>query len=146
MENLTKQSLYLLIELSPMAKNASKWKKGVKSYALDLIDSLPDDYNLNLSRYSSVLFPEFEKILLNGKKDWTAYSYGGCVEIYGKDIAQKLCTPTELKRTNYGNKNPNAYENWFDLQAKALMQAWRLIKRNVYNYYKMVNYNKTHIF
>lgn len=146
MENITKQFLYSLIELSPMAKNASKWKKGVKSYALNLIDSLPDDYTLNLHRDSSVCFSEFEKKLLNGARDWTAYSYGGCAEIYDEDIAQKLCTPTELKKTKGGEKNPNAYENWLDLQARALMQAWRLIKRNVYNYYKMVNYNKTHIF
>lgn len=123
MENLTKQSLYLLIELSPMAKNVSKWKKGVKNYALDLIETLPDNFNLNLRRYSSIFFPEFEKILLNGAKDWTDYSYGGCAEIYDEDIAQKLCTQTELKKTNGGgrkipkcirklarftNKSPNA--------------------------------------
>lgn len=40
MKNITKQFLYSLIELSPMAKNASKWKKGVKNYALDLICTL----------------------------------------------------------------------------------------------------------
>ena len=71
-----------------------------------------------------------EKALLNGASSWQQYSDGGCALIYDADIAKILCTPTELKRTRNGELMPNSRENWLDVQASALFQAYRMIRRN----------------
>lgn len=51
--------------------------------------------------------------------------------IYDCDIAETLCTPTELKRTKNGQRNPNSREQWLDVQAQAAFQGWLMIKRAV---------------
>lgn len=106
----------------------SAWSKGVKVYALELIDSLLDGYEYpgDHEFYGS---PADEKELLNGADDWKEFSYGGCALIYDQDIAERLCSPSEYKRTSEGRRNPNARENWLDVQARALLQAANLIFR-----------------
>lgn len=93
----------------------SAWGKGVIAYAVDM---------LNGADVSAVTtLAELTKALLNGAGNWEQYSYGGCALIYDSDIAATLCTPSELKRTRNGERNPNARENWLDVQARALYQA-----------------------
>jgi hypothetical protein len=65
---------------------------------------------------------------LNGARDWRQYSEGGCSLVYNEDIAVRLCTPSELKKTSNGMRNPNASETWIDVQARALQQAFWLIR------------------
>lgn len=60
---------------------------------------------------------------MNGADGWSDYSWGGSALIYNEDIALRLCTPSELKRTANGSKRPNAREEWLDVQARALYQA-----------------------
>ena len=62
-------------------------------------------------------------VLLNGARDWREYSYGGCALIYDGDIAARVCTPSELRRTHGGQRDPNPRETWLDVQARALCQA-----------------------
>lgn len=100
----------------------SAWSKGVKLYALEIIQELPADREF----YGS---PADKKDLLNGADDWSQFSYGGCSLIYNQDIAERLCSPSEYKRTKEGKNPPNARENWLDTQARALFQAQRLICR-----------------
>ena len=95
---------------------ASAWKKGVKLYALELLESLEGDYT--------------EAALLNGAENWSAYSYGGCSLIYDGDIAERLATPSEFKRKKGGYLIPNARETWMDCQSRALSQAARLIAKH----------------
>mgnify|MGYP003155340187 FL=1 len=66
---------------------------------------------------------------MNGASDWEAYSYGGCSSIYNEDIAERLCTPSELRKTRNGDRNPNVNEDWMQCQARALGQASRLVLR-----------------
>ena len=74
-------------------------------------------------------------MLLNGAADWSAYSYGGCALIYDEDIARHYCTPSELRKVTHKDgtisERANARENWLDVQARALNQAARLIKKQV---------------
>jgi len=107
------------IEASPAR---SAWDKGVKLYALEIIQELPADKEF----YSS---PADKKDLLNGADDWHQYSEGGCSLIYNQDIAERLCSPSEYRRTKEGKNPPNARENWLDVQARALYQASLLICR-----------------
>lgn len=104
--------------------NSSAWDKGVTIYALELLDNLDEAMTggyLDLDDITSAL--------LNGAKNWVQYSYSGCALIYNTDIADRLCTPSELKRNRNGNRNPNSRETWLDLQARALFQAANRILR-----------------
>ena len=97
----------------------STWKKGVKDYALEMVEFAEIE-----------LTPEnLKATLLNGAKDWSQYSYGGCSAIYDADIAKRLYTPSELKKKKGGDLQPNTRENWLDVQARALFQAFNLINR-----------------
>lgn len=46
----------------------------------------------------------------------------------GDNDREALCTPSELRLTDYGRKDPNARETWMDVQVRAHVQAWALIK------------------
>ena len=106
----------------------SAWAKGVTVYALELLDELDEAIENGYFDEADLAAPKIlKKQLLNGASDWSQYSWGGCSLIYNEDIAFRLCNPTELKRTNYGKRRPNASEEWLDTQARALSQASRLI-------------------
>lgn len=106
----------------------SAWNNGVKTYAIELLDNAAS--NRECEEFASL--QELKDAILNGAKDWMQYSEGGCSLIYNADIAERLCSPSELKRTKNGLSDPNSRENWVQCQARALFQAWELIKR-VYN-------------
>lgn len=57
------------------------------------------------------------------------YSWCECAMIYDRDIAERLCCPSVLRRTNNGERRPNASEVWFDVQTRACSQACARIKR-----------------
>ena len=108
-----------LIKAIKESKARSAWAKGVKLYALNLVEksyqNATDIVKVNMAVY------------LNGAETWKEYSYGGCALIYDYDIAKRLCTPSELKKTDFGRKQPNGSVTWLDVQARALYQAHRLI-------------------
>lgn len=106
-------------ELETM-KARSAWGRGVIAYALDMVDGF-EDY-LPPSDLDGL-----KSLLLNGAKDWREYSYGGSSLIYNGDIAKRLCSPSEYKRTGAGLRYPSRHEDWCDVQARALYQAWALI-------------------
>lgn len=106
----------------------SAWSKGVTEYALELLDSLAEGIEGGYYYADDISAPRvLEKNLLNGAADWSAYSWGGCSLIYDADIAERLCTPSELKKTRNGERKPNAREEWLDCQARALYQAARRV-------------------
>lgn len=100
----------------------SAWARGVKAYALELLENLAE---LTADKLADP--PAVRAALLNGAEDWKQYSYGGCSLIYDPDIAARVCTPSELKRTHNGERYPNSCEIWLDVQACALSQAARLV-------------------
>ena len=109
-------------------KDRSAWDKGVTVYALELLDELEE--NREYDKADKYLHPlELKAELLNGAADWNQYSWGGCSLIYDGDIAERLCTPSELKRKRGGDLQPNNREEWLDVQARALCQAARRISR-----------------
>ena len=95
----------------------SAWNRGVMRYALELINTVEIGKEIT------------EKNLLNGAKDWKEYSEGGCALIYDELICRRLCTPSEINKTRNGERKPNKYETWMDVQARALYQAARLIMK-----------------
>lgn len=85
----------------------SAWSKGVSIYAAELRETLAEN---NL--------PATKENMLNGARNWSEYSYGGSALTYDADIAERLCSPSELKRKKGGDLQPNSRETWLDCQAR----------------------------
>ena len=114
-----------LLQKVENVKVRGAWNNGVKMYAIELLDDAAS--NRDYENFSNL--QELKNAILNGASDWMQYSEGGCSLIYNTDIAERLCSPSELKRTKNGMNEPNSRENWVQCQARALLQAWELIKR-----------------
>ena len=105
------------------------WSKGVNLYAHELIEALEEAIKGGWFDMEDLKAPKMvEKALLNGAASWSEYSWGGCSLIFNYDIAERLCNPSELKKTDHGQKDPNPREQWLDTQARALFQASEIVK------------------
>ena len=105
-------------------KCRSAWDRGVMQYAEELTAELAENINGGYITLAQLATAEGRKAaLLNGAHDWAQYSYGGSALCYDYEIAERLCNPSELKRTRGGERNPNSRETWLDCQARALSQA-----------------------
>lgn len=102
-------------------KDRSAWNKGVTVYALELLEEYQE--RAAYEGREAADRAEFKAWLLNGADSWESYSYGGSSLIYNGDIAERLCCPSEYKRTREGERRPNSREEWLDVQARALYQA-----------------------
>lgn len=106
----------------------SAWARGVKQFAIDFCGDLREGIGYGYIDEEDLEEPRcINAVLLNGAKSWERYSWSGNAYIYDRDIARSLCTPSELKRTNNGERRPNAHQEWMDVQAVALSQAARLV-------------------
>lgn len=123
------EKLYQSIESE---KQRSAWDKGVTQYALELVEQLGEQ--INGGYFEELDLTESKKVraaLLNGAADWSQYSWGGSALIYNSDIAERLCNPSELKKTRNGERRPNSREEWLDTQARALFQAANRVCRHI---------------
>lgn len=100
----------------------SAWDKGVLVYALELFDNYIETSDIDSINQIT------EKDLLQGAKDWQQYSRGGFSLIYDEDICKRLSTPSEQKRTRYGELKPNSNKDWLNIQARALYQAAQIVR------------------
>jgi len=105
----------------------SAWNRGVKDYAHGMLDDLIEWRGLK--DLNDAVEPATEEELLNGASNWKQYSWGGSALLYDGDIAKRLCSPSELRKTNDGERRPNANEEWLDTQARALFQASNMVIR-----------------
>ena len=113
-------------------KTRSAWKRGVKVYALEMLDGLEEAIDGGYFDREDLEAPRMaKKALLNGADSWDQYSWGGCALIYDWEIAERLCNPSELKKTRGGERRPNSREEWLDVQARALCQAARMIYKAI---------------
>lgn len=125
-----KTTIEYLREAVEAEKVRSAWGRGVKAYALELVDELDEAIRGGCFHEDDLGAPKIlARQLLNGAADWSQYSWGGCSLIYDEDIAERLCSPSELKKCRNGERRPNASEEWLDTQARALYQAARKVQR-----------------
>ena len=113
-------------------EHSNAWSRGVAEYALELLEGLKK--NIESGRFNPENITNRDithKALLNGESSWHSYSWDGCSFIYDRDIAERLCTPSELKKTRNGARKPNAIEHWLDAQGRALLQAEILIQNTI---------------
>ena len=102
-------------------KDRSAWSRGVNAYALELLEELKD--RAAYEGRDPKPGKECREWMLNGAQNWSEYSWGGSALICNGDIAERLCTPSELNKTRNGERRPNSREEWLDTQARALYQA-----------------------
>jgi len=108
----------------------SAWDRGVTAYALELVDGIEEAIAGGWFYLSDLAAPAMlRRQMLNGAEDWSQYSWGGCSLIYDQDIAERLCTPSELTKTRHGERKPNTREEWLDVQRRALTQAAERVQR-----------------
>ena len=112
----------LLSAIQSISAGRSAWSRAVHTYAVELVEALDSDADLSNENL-------LNKAMLNGAADWQQYSEGGCALIYDADIAERVCSPSELKRCRGGERQPNARETWLECQARALWQAASLVRR-----------------
>ena len=123
MKNVYTNELRKLVEEIP---NTSAWKRGVKEYTDELLDNLEKKAQIykRLPKDEN----ELESWLLKGARDWGDYSYRGYSLKSNRQIAERLCTPSELKKKDCGRLAPNSQESWLDVKTRALRQASIRIK------------------
>ena len=81
-------------------KPRSAWGRGVKEYAEELTEELEDAIRDGYYAEDKLTDRAALKAqLLNGAGNWSQYSYGGSALIYDGDIAERLCSPSEYKRS-----------------------------------------------
>lgn len=93
----------------------SRYAKGVKAYAADIIDNYADLNNT----VSLPPLQQLEKALLVGEQDWAQYSNNIYAHVTSDDIANRLLTPSEQRKPL---RQPR------DLQTDALRQAMLIIR------------------
>lgn len=109
-------------------KDRSAWGRGVNEYAVDMLQQLADYYKDGyISGEALGNCTACQTAALNGARNWSEYSWGGSALVYDGDIAAALCTPSELKKTRNGDRRPNSREEWLDVQARALYQAFHRV-------------------
>ena len=123
MENIYTNELRKLVEEIP---NTSAYKRGVQKYVVELLDNLEEMARIykRLPKDGN----ELESWLLKGARNWEDYSYRGYSLKSSRQIAERLCTPSEFKRKADGRLAPSRYKTWFDEQTKALNYAYLRIK------------------
>lgn len=125
MSNINTHELYLAVLSDCNEKpERSAWGRGVQAYAEKIAFTLADQVHEVEPTKAAI-----EHIALNGARDWSQYSWGGCSLVCDEDIAKLLCPPSTLKRKRNGALPPNSCEEWLDVQARALTQAfWRVLR------------------
>lgn len=100
------------------------WCRGVNDYAAEIAEEIAENMRRGYISPDDLCNPKMrERAMLNGAANWSEYSWGGCSLIYDGDIAKRLCSPSDLKKTGNGTRRPNRMEEWLDVQARALYQA-----------------------
>lgn len=91
-----------------------KWNRGVKAYALELVESAETEITKENANV----------VLLNGNESWRDYSWNGCALIYDNDIITRLATAAEVEQYQ---ESLIKCDQWLDVQARALEHAYKLI-------------------
>lgn len=103
----------------------SCWKKGVNKYA----DELMEDLIESRRHHEVVDVKSLRTVLMRGADSWLKYSRGGFGLVSCYMIAKRLCNKSEFKKCMEGKLQFNPYEDWDRIEARALSQAFELVKQ-----------------
>lgn len=102
------------------------WGRGVKMYALEIIENI--EGRAEYEGRTPANLEEANVWALGGANSWADHSRLGCALLFDGEIAKRLCGVGTLIRTRNGKRNLNGRETWHDVQTRALIQAWEIVK------------------
>ena len=109
----------------------SAWSRGVKLYAADILNNIIDEGQTDFIIGDDGFLRQNSwtiHCLSHGFDMWVSISRGSSYMIFNRDIAERLCTPSEFRRAEKnGFFRANSREDWLDCQGRALYQARNLI-------------------
>lgn len=117
---------YVIIDVKRLVAEAEKLSKSERSYWSRGVASLILDYGEDvLGEHDGEIISarDFYKLWNRGADSLRDAVYGGYFDIWNYDITKRLCTPSELKKSNEGMRSPNKRESWLDVEIKAMYQA-----------------------
>lgn len=117
---------YVLIDVKRLVEEAEKlsrterscWNHGVASLIRDYAKEVLQEHDGEI-----ISARDFYKLWNCGNEALKDAVYGGYFDIWNYDIAKRLCTPSELKKSNEGMRRPNKCEEWIDVEVRAVYQA-----------------------
>ena len=111
-------------------RSYTNWTRAVCQYAMEMLESFEENNGFDVEKLN-------EKSLLRGARDWQQYSNGGFSLVGNSEIAERLCSPTQLYIYERGMKAPvgmktlqgtaHSDSSWIDVQAVALKQAAEMV-------------------
>ena len=87
----TPANLSTLRGLVSSSSARSAWSRGVRAYALDLLDNIEEMSNYEMNNYGEYLAIS-EAVALNGAGSWSNYAAGGCGLVYTSAICRNSST------------------------------------------------------
>ena len=126
----TAKNIQAVANIIENIKTRSAWSKGVKAYALEMLERFEEWRKYNEENGHELPTID-ERTALNGASDWDEWAYGGCGLVYDAYIAERLCTQSELRKTRGGMYPPTGASSWLLVEGRAARQAWRLIAEAV---------------
>lgn len=117
---------YVIIDVKRLVAEAEKlsrterscWSRGVASLIRDYAENVLGDHDGEI--ISAI---DFYKLWNRGADSLRDAVYGGSFDIWNYDIAKRLCTPSDLKKSNEGMRSPNKRQEWIDVELIAVQQA-----------------------
>ncbi len=116
---------YLKYEITCL-ETSSAWNHGVLKYALDLAENLEKHYKCN-PHYVPQTEEELREIILSGTRDFEQYSNAGMSLTDKEEVIKRLCGTSMSDKYKSTKLEPNEHEDWYEVQARALNQAYRVI-------------------
>lgn len=107
----------IIADIDRLKLRKSAWNRGLKQYMHDFIEDI-DMTKLQACQSKA----DFEKLLLNGAKNWHEYSWGGASLCYNEDILKRLSPAWACKK--FANSSMVYGVELLDIQKRALYQAF----------------------
>ncbi len=119
MKEITIDVKKLITESEKLSKSErSCWSRGVATIICDYAEEILQEHD-----GENVSNKELFKLWSCGAETLRDAVYGGCFDIWNYDIAKRLCTPSEFKKSNEGMRSPNRCETWLCVEFRAVYQA-----------------------
>ena len=122
--NKTSKTYFEIRSIIMQEKPRSAWSRGVNNIAMNIVSEILENANGNDAPHFNCVDDfsrHFYNVSLREAVD------NGYFLTWDYDIARNFCTPSELKRTKNGERNPNSRETWLDVMYRGAYQAIRHI-------------------
>ena len=117
---------YVILNVKRLVAEAEKLSRTERTYWSRGVASLIRDYAEDVLKEhdgEEVTSDEFYKLWDCGNDTLRDAVYGGSYDICNYDIAKRLLSPSEFKKSKEGMRRPNRNEEWLDIEYRAICCA-----------------------